>query len=226
MKYLATLFIAALGFLASSCGHTNELEHYDLKNKSFLYQYRIPADAINASTWISAPDDGPGAIIAIIGSSIASDEAVKKLERAANPDTLALALSKGIENVTSTYLDIRRAKSVDDKPDFIVETILDKYELHTSDWGTSAEVQGTTRIAERGTGKIIWEYDECKTITMNDTWYAGMLGPGSTIMGAFNVARLLNLPDAELRAVLKRAAEEAGALIAEEFRDDYSKARR
>lgn len=225
MKYLATLVLTAAAFLISSCGHTNELKQYDLKDKAFLYQYRIPADAIDASTWISGPE-GPGGLIAIIGSSIASDEAVKKLQRAANPDTLALALSKGIENVTSTYIGIRRAKGLDDNPDFIVETILNRYELHTSDFGINAEVQGTTRIAERGTGKIIWEYDECETISMSDTWYSGMMGPGSMVVGAFNIAKLLNLPDAELRAVLKAAAEEAGSKIAEQFREDYSKARR
>jgi hypothetical protein len=226
MKYIATLLLITTAFLFSSCGHTNELEKYDLKDKSFLYQYRIPGNAVDASTWVSSPTDGPAAIITIIGSSIAGDEAVKKLERAANPDTLALALSKGIENVTSTYIGIRRAKSLEENPDFIVETVLDKYELHSSDFGISVKVDGTTRVAERGTGKIIWEYDESETISMSDTWYAGMLGPGSTVIGAFNIARLLNLPDSQLRAVLKAAAEEAGAKIAEEFRDDYADARR
>jgi hypothetical protein len=225
MKYLATLLLITTAFLFSSCGHTNELEQYDLKSKSFLYQYRIPADAIDASTWVSSPD-GPAAIITIIGSSIAGDEAAKKLGRAANPDTLALALSKGIENVTSTYIGIRRAKSLEENPDFIVETVLDKYELHSSDYGINVKVEGTTRIAERGTGKVIWEYDDSKTISMSNTWYAGMLGAGSTVVGAFNIARLLDLPDSELRAVLKAAAEEAGAKIAEEFREDYSDARR
>lgn len=225
MKYLATLFLTSAAFLFSSCGHTNNLEDYDLKNKSFLYQYRIPADAIDASTWISSPADGPAAIITVIGSSIASGEAIKKLQRAANPDTLALSLSKGIENVTTTYIGIRRVKNIDENPDFIVETVLDKYELHISDFGINAVVKGTTRIAERGTGKLIWEYDESQTVSMGDTWYAGVLGPGATVVGAFNVARLLNLPDAELRAVLKAAAEEAGSKIAEEFRDDYADAR-
>jgi hypothetical protein len=225
MKYLASLLLTALAFIVSSCGHTNELEHYDLKNKSFIYQYRIPADAIDASTWVSGPE-GPAGIIAIIGSSIARDEAIEKLSRAANPDTLALAMSKGIENVTSTYIGIRRVKNFEDNPDFIVETILDEYQVNASDYGISVRVEGTTRIAERGTGKIIWEYDDCKTISLSDTWYAGMLGPGATVVGAFNIARLLSLPDAELRAVLKHAAEEAGAKIAEEFRDDYSEARK
>ena len=226
MKYLATLLLISTAFLVSSCGHTNELDQYDLKDKSFIYQYRIPADAIDASTWVSSPGDGPFALVSVVGGAIASGEAVKKLEKAANPDTLALALSKGIENVTSTYIGIRRAKNLNENPDFIVETILDSYELHSSDYGIKVNVAGTTRIAERGTGKIIWEYDDCKTITLSDTWYAGMLGAGSTIVGAFNIARLLELPDAELRAVLKAAAEEAGAKIAEEFREDYSDARR
>jgi hypothetical protein len=224
MKYLATLLLLFAALLFSSCGHTNELEHYDLKNKSFLYQYRIPADAIDASTWISGPD-GPAGIITVVGGALAGDQVIKKLQHAANPDTIALALSAGIEDVTSKYLGIRRVRSVDDDPDFIVETILDKYELHSSDYGITARVKGTTRVAERGTGKIIWEYDEAETITMSDTWFAGMLGPGATVVGAFNIARLLNLPDEELRAVLKAAAQEAGAKIAEEFREDYADAR-
>ena len=226
MKYLATLMLVTGAFLFSSCGHTNELEHYDLKNKSFLYQYRIPADAIDASTWISSPADGPAAIITIIGSTMASDQAIKKLQRAANPDTLALSLSRGIENVTTTYIGIRRAKNLEENPDFIVETVLDNYELHISDYGINAVVKGTTRVAERGTGKLIWEYDESESISMGDTWFAGILGPGATVVGAFNIARLLNLPDAELRGVLKAAAEEAGAKIAEEFREDFSEARK
>lgn len=223
---ILSLVIITAAFIG--CGHTNELARYDMSEKKVFFQYRAAADAVDADAFISGPAVNPITdIISAVGSGIASDAAKGKLDRALSPDTLALHLATAIQGTAINMLRMKPAASMDENPDFVFETTLDNYTVSTDQTAIMISVTGTSALYDRATGECIWEYDASKTITVSQSYYSVLLpAEFQTAMGAFNAVKLLEMSEADLRKIFSGAAEEAGRLMGQELRDNYSKSRK
>jgi hypothetical protein len=207
------------------CGHTNNLSSYDITNKKIYFKQRTNADAINTDAFIPSPSPNPLVnVVAAVGSAVVSDKAHQKLDRALDPDSLALHLANGLRSSMSETIRFRTVNSLDDDPDLICETVLEKYELESSSNNISIRVAGKTRLTSRENGKIIWEDCDSKRVTLRDSYYSLLLPAElNTAMGAMNAVRLLELPEDELRSIFMRAADNTGRELAETIRKDYAK---
>lgn len=223
---ILSFFVITAAFIG--CGHTNELARYDMSEKKVFFQYRAAADAVDADAFISTPTVNPLVdIISAVGSGIATDAAKGKLDRALSPDTLALHLATAIQGNAMTMLRMVPAASMDENPDFVFETTLDNYTVSTDQTAIMISVTGTSALYDRTTGECIWEYDASKTIAVSESYYSVLLpSEFQTAIGAFNAVKLLEMSEADLRKIFSGAAEEAGRLMGQELRENYSRSRK
>lgn len=219
LPLLLSLAVLAL----AGCGHTNKLAQYPIAGKRALYRTTISG---SGSSWVSvqSPVKGTtGAVIAAVGSIIIGDQARRKLDKAANPDSIALAISGGIKNASADYLSLHPVSSLDENPELIVETDVKHYDIVSNSAGLAVSVEGNSRIIDRGTGIVVWENNETHVVPLSETWLAPLGGRiGSSAAGIFNAAKLFALSEEELREVLTRAGRIAGEDIGETLREDVA----
>jgi len=218
---LPAVLLAA--FAAAGCGHTNKLAQYPIAGKRAVYRTTISG---SASSWVTvqSPVKGTvGAVAATIGSVIMGDQAQRKLDRAADPDTIGQAIARGMKQSSADYLSLRAVESLDEDPELIVETDVKSYRIVSNSYGLAVSVEGNSRIIDRSTGIVVWENDETHVVPLSQTWIASAGGRiGSSAAGIFNAAKLFALSEEELREVLTQAGRVAGEEIGETLREDVA----
>jgi hypothetical protein len=224
-KHFAILtLLLAIGPMIASCAHTNELAKYNVRGASVVYRSHAAGNAQSTTSNTSTSSSGNPAIDlgAAIGNDIAANQAQQKLRKAIIPDSLAAALAVGIQKAVSDYLQMKAVSG--DNSTFIVETILERYEISSSSTSISAQVQGTSRIIDRRSGKIVWEDGESETIPLRNSTAAALTSAVSDMVaGAINAQELANMSEAEMHTVLGNAAKEVGREIGEVLRKDVAK---
>ncbi len=233
---LFVLLCIASALLSIGCGHINKLSTVKFKTSVVYSEYKIIGDAARGVVCIGNElanpiinDSSKGVMrsvinsVGTIGSAIATSSVESKIARSVSPDSLAWSVASAFERSLEMYAAIVPVLSLDEKPDFIAETLLERYELSSTQSGVFAKVSITTRIIERGTGTLIWENSESKTIGLSNLSPAGVHTPiGRRIGGIMNMIQILSMSPENVRGVLLAAATEAGRKMGETFREDIS----
>jgi len=241
MIYRKLLLLSFIGLVFIGCGHTNNLKYYDLKEQTVDYDYYATPDGAEAFADLPHTPVGDydhrrgherhrpprvplGIIVEIAGESMLTAQLQEKLDRAADPEQMAEAVSDGFETKVTKYLGSKR-DSVN--PTYLVETVLTEYRLETSSWESRIHVHALTRVIHQPTGKVVWCDDESESMALHRTPLGGLAPPPiGTVVGILNASEILSMRDEDLRYVLKQAAEEVGREIAETFREDWADSRR
>lgn len=218
------LALAATTTLFIGCGHTNNLAKYNVAGKTALF--RVYSSTTGSSfAVVESPDNDNviADIAAALGSGIMSDQARKKLQNAAQPDSITAAVAKGMWSAATDYLGLRPVDNIADDPDLIVETELTEFKLVSGSGGIVARVKAKSRIIDRRTGGLVWDNSESHNIALSNT-LPGLFGPDvvQTGVGVFNAIQLLNMSEEDIRTVLNAAAETAGREIGETLREDVA----
>ncbi|MBI3258510.1 MAG: hypothetical protein HYZ54_03380 [Ignavibacteriae bacterium] len=233
--HLSVLLLVCYSFLGTGCGHLNKLSSVKFRNSSVYSDYQLSADAargivclgyISAKPIVKDSSHTFGQIIntiGTIGSTIATSSVESKIARSVSPDSLAWSVASGFEQILERYASVRPVNSIQANPEFIVETLLEHYELSSTQFGVYANVEVTSRIIERSTGKKVWGNSESKTIELSNISPAGVFSPISrSVSGIVNMVQILSMSDEEVKGVLLAAAAEAGRKMGETFREDIS----
>ncbi len=232
------ILTTALVFL-TSCGHTNELANYDLKSKTFHFEDGVAGGAqqvaidfstplgtgteLFSSGGFSAAFDAVEAVSSIASAALSAD-VVEKLRDAVDMNEMAYYVSEGMERTLTNFYDIRGVESDDEQSMFIVETILTKCQLGSNESGVGVYVEATSRIIDRTTANIVWEYEGANVVPIREgsSSFDQTVNTVSSVIGA---AQLANLSKEEIQASVYDAASGAGALIAEQLREDIAEVR-
>jgi len=94
------------------------------------------------------------------GTYFVVSEVESKLRKVYNPDSVSLVLTESLESILTTYNDIVIVDSLNQNPDFIVETRLDKFVLSAGENGVYSNFSALTTIYDRKTAKKIWQRSE------------------------------------------------------------------
>lgn len=239
LKKIIISFVYTLLLLFTGCGHTNELANYDLQSKTFHFEDGIAGGAQQVAVDFTTPlgtkkslfsSGGFSAALDVaeaigsVASAIVSSETSEKLRNAIDMNEMAYYVSEGIENTLVRYYDIQSVESVSEQPMFIVETILTKCQLGSNETGVGVLVEATSRIIDRATATIVWEYEGSNVVPIKESAHSfdRTVNTVSSVIGA---AQLANLSEEEIQASVYDAAAGAGALIAEVLREDISELR-
>jgi hypothetical protein len=227
--------VCIFAVICSGCGHLNQLRSVNIRNSVVLSDFHAVGDAargivclgnLSARPLIKDSSGVIGQIINTVGSiggAIASSSVESKIARSSSPDSLAWAVASGFGKSLERYASVRFTSSVTDKSDFIAETLLERYELSSSQFGIYATVCVTSRIIERATGKKIWQNSETKTIPLSNVHPATIFSPiGRSVGGVINMVQILSMSDDEVRNVLYAAASDTGWKMGETLRVDIS----
>ncbi|KXK53925.1 MAG: hypothetical protein IPM61_11505 [Chlorobi bacterium] len=221
-RSLLLLAICAVAAIAAGCSHTNHLARYHLRGKPALFR-SFASGGGSSSVSISNPTDSwIGDIAAIAGSIALSAEAQKKLDRAINADSLAANLSVGIRQAAMDYFELRPPINSSETPEYLVETTLTDYAIHSSSEGVAARIEGESRIVHIPTGEVVWDNWETTVIPLwgsssgSDKREADAASSGSNAVGLFN------LEEEEIRRILNDGAMAVGRYLGDELREDLA----
>lgn len=235
-NHLFVLLCIASTLLSIGCGHVNKLSTVKFRTSTVYSEYKVVGDAVRGVVCVGTESANPivndsskGVLrsvintVGTIGSAIATSSVESKIARSVSPDSLSWSVASEFERSLEMYAAIVPVRSLGEKPDFIAETLLERYELSSAPSGVFAKVSITSRIIERGTGKLIWENSESKTIGLSNLSPAGVHTPiGRRIGGIMNMIQILSMSSENVRGVLLAAATEAGRKMGETFREDIS----
>lgn len=234
------VFISVLTVLMlTGCGHTNELANYDLQSKTFHFEDGIAGGAQQVNVDFSSPLGAEKSLfssggfsaaldvaeaVSSVASAIVSSETNEKLRNAIDMNEMAYNVSEGIEKTLVRYYDIQGVESISEQPMFIVETTLTKCQLGSNETGVGVLVEATSRIIDRTTATVVWEYEGSNVVPIKESAHSfdRTINTVSSVIGA---AQLANLSEEEIKASVYDAAAGAGALIAEVLREDIAEVR-
>ena len=224
----------------SGCGHTNELAKYDLQSKSFHFVDGVAAGAQRVSVDFTTPlgtekslfsSGGFSAAVDVaeavssVASAVISADASEKLENAVNVSEMAYYVSEGIERTLTTYYDIRGVESEDEQSMFIVETVLTDCALGSNESGVGILVEASSRIIDRTTATVVWEYEGTNVVPVRESGGRSFDRTVNTVSSVIGAAQLADLSEEEIQKRVYDAAAGAGALIAEQLREDIAEVR-
>jgi hypothetical protein len=218
-----TLQIAmiAVAMIALQSCHTNNLAKYNLSGERAHFRSYVTSSGRTGAQIQTEGMHPAGSLVAQIGSLAAEVETAGKLQRAAQPDSMAHAISDGFAEALRTYLRVAPASELTDSIHYVVETELTNYSLTSNQSGVFASIEAECRILSRANGGVVWENSECTKVPLRQTT-GGAVGGAilGTVAGVVNAGSLAQLSEREIAHVLRAAAQEAGREMAEVLRED------
>ena len=239
MKKALVLISVFSVLIFTGCGHTNELAKYDLQSKTFYFEDGVASDAQSVSVNFTTPlgteksffsSGGFSAALDVaeavssVASAVISADATQKLERAVDVNEMAYYVSEGMEKALVRYYDIQGVESQNESM-FIVETILTKCQLGSNETGVGILVEATSRIIDRQTATVVWEYEGTNVVPIRESGGYSIDRTVNTVSSVIGAAQLVDLSEEEIRTRVYNAASGAGAQIAEVLREDISEVR-
>jgi len=212
-----SLFLCCI--IAIGCGHTNKLAQYNLRSQRVALRAHSATVGGATSDIVSGSRNLLGDITASLGSGAISNNTAEKLNRAANADSLAMRIARGFNEAAISYLSVIPTKR-ESESDYIAETLLQSYNLSSDSTGINAHIQALSRIIQRSTGTIVWEYGTSRNIALAST--SSTNANGRAIMSAVNAATLASMSESEIAEVFNGAALEMGHDIGETLREDVA----
>lgn len=225
MKKIFFLFIV-FPLIFFSCTHVNELSKYNLVGKKVLLKQQVNPDIANVRVLFNYDFFSRNLLEVVlkeIGSGYVESEVKEKLQNAIIFDSVSNSISAGLEEGLETYYKTSMVNSLDSNPDFILESILEKFRLKSDSYGIYAQISTRGRLIDRQTAKLIWQNDETYTLPLGfTTFYYSGNKKITTTTGIINAARLLQMTEEEIRASVEATANEAGLKQSEQLRYDIS----
>jgi len=162
-------------------------------------------------------------ILTNVGGAIAENSVIEKVNNAINPDSLAVEISYGISDGLKTYYNANIVEDLDDNPQFISETRLEKFGITSNTTGIYAVIETRIIITDRNTAKTVWENTECADIPIGDVYYDFTCNRYiHTAKGVINAVRLMQMSEEEIRAAVNITAGEAGKRQCDKLREDIA----
>ena len=213
-------FALSSSILIIGCGHTNKLANYNVRSQPFEILSEATTAGAASSSVASGTGNSLGDILAGINSSTLSEETAAKLRRAANADALAAQISKGFENALVSYLAVAPTKGYNPSATYRAETVLQNYSLSSDSTGTSAHISAISRIIQRSSGALVWQYSSSKDIALSTT--SSSRTDGRAMLSAVNAASLASMSESEIADIFHNAARQIGSDIGETLREDVA----
>jgi len=225
-----TLFVMLLALIISSCSHTNNFSQYNMAKSKVLFEKAFGSDInkvhqYSSNTHSKKESDAEffSRTALSIGSAFIGNDIEDKFTKAVNPDSIASAISQGVENTLIKYFQIQTESDVAGEYDYICIVALDKCEITSGSAGVYLNVGATTRITDRKTGGIVWEDSENENIQLrfSTTNYNSKSGLERTLNDATQVAMLASLTEDEIRKAVRNASSEVSRLFCQTIQEDF-----
>ncbi len=220
MKQSSVLFFFVGSLFVIGCGHTNKLAQYKLRAQPFEMYSGSNTTASASSDINGSPHNVTSDIVAGLTSGSLSQETTEKLRRAANSDSLAAEIGRSFDRALMTYLAVPQGRAYDPKALYRAETQLQSYSLTSDSTGVAAHISATSRIIERSTGILIWQYTSSKDILLTSS--SSSIAGARAMMSAVNAATLAGMSEHEMASIFYSAAAQVGSDIAETLRSDVA----
>jgi hypothetical protein len=162
-------------------------------------------------------------ILSEVGGTIAENSVREKLQNAINPDSISIAISDGIKDGMKTYFNSKEVDNIDENPQFITETKLERFRIVSNTSGIYAMIDTRIIITDRNSAKTVWENTECSNIPIGDVVYDFTCNRYiRTAKSMINAIRLTQMSEEEIRAAINIAAGEAGRRQCDQLREDIA----
>lgn len=219
------LFIFSVGI--SGCGtHINQFSKFRLTNKNVMFRQYVSPDLTRVNVDIGEyyyDNNLVTVILGNVGGAITENSVREKIQNAINPDSIAYAISDGIGEGLKTYFYANVVESLDDNPNYIAETRLERFRVVSNTSGIYAMIDTRVIISDRGTAKTVWENTECANVPVGEVIYDFTCNRYiRTAKGVINAVRLLQMSEEEIRAAIDIASEEAGRRQCDQLREDIA----
>lgn len=235
-RFLILAFAATI--LLGGCAGVNNLDKYDLTDSKIFFDEIVRPEARNVHVEYrkadySDADEKKSDVdvvkdIAVGVADIAFSQAAEnKLIRAADPDSVVVAIAEGLEGALVKYLRIKPEYVLSDDSQFIVNTYLDELKLVSDPSDLFIRVRAVCEIVDRSGGDIVWRDAEAENISLRNTFATAAAGTISDIFfpGSGQTIDLAAVREEDLQNAIELAAESVGRLMAEKFRKDLHKAK-
>ncbi|MCX6163765.1 MAG: hypothetical protein NTU73_02700 [Ignavibacteriae bacterium] len=221
--FLSFLFIINL----SGCGtHINEFKKFKLTNKNILFKQYVSPDLTKVNVDIGEYHYDQSLVTIIltdIGGTIAENSVREKIQNAVNSDSIAFAISESISEEMRTYFNTNTVENLDENPQYIAETRLERFRVVSNTSGIYATIDTRIILTDRGTAKTVWENTECANVPIGDVIYDFTCNRYiRTAKGVINAVRLMQMSEEEIRAAINVAASEAGKRQCDQMREDIA----
>lgn len=221
--FLAFVFIISL----TGCGtHINEIAKFKLTNKRVLFKQYVSPDLTRVNVDIGEYHYDQSLVTIVltdIGGTIAENSVKEKIQNAVNSDSIAFAISERISEEMRTYFNTNTVDNLDENPQFIVETRLERFRIVSNTSGIYAMIDTRIILTDRGTAKTVWENTECSNVPIGNVVYDFTCNRYvRTVKGVINVVRLMQMSEEEIRASVNIAAGEAGKRQCDQLREDIA----
>ncbi|HEX2787892.1 MAG TPA: hypothetical protein VHP32_08305 [Ignavibacteria bacterium] len=225
------LLVLIITVMAGSCSSVNELSKYNLSGTKVLFKTRTGTAASRVNiNFESSKKSKEGVLIDIIydiGGGYVKKDVEAKIQRLFNPDSIAENVSGSIEEILRTYYNIVPVESLDENPDIIVETQMNKYTLNVDDYNIYSHFSGTLSIFDRKSGAIVWKNTEGINEPFEE-WYA--YNPNDKkikdINRVINIIKLMNMSDEEIRNSIDLSASKIAYNLSDNLREDIADSRK
>lgn len=229
MKKIKYLFVfASLFAFIYGCAHTNNFNEHNMSGKKYMFKQYVNGDITGAWIDISTGSySDKGGLVSVIltelGEEYAEGKVRDKLERCLKADTITKSISNGIQEGLKTYYLIETVDSLNQNPDFIVETKFNKIIFSSDAYGVSATMRASVRVIDRKSAKTVWLNSESYRLPLKDVVISYFGGPYvRTTASVVNLIRLLDMKDEEIKYAIDELAKEVGFEHAETLREDIS----
>jgi hypothetical protein len=225
------LLVLIVAVMAGSCSSVNELAKYNLSGTKVLFKTRTGTSASRVSiNFESSKKNKDGVLIDILydlGGGFAKKDVEAKIQRLFNPDSIAINVSGSIEDILKTYYNIIPVESLDDNPEIIVETQMNKYTLNVDEYNIYSHFSGTLTMIDRKTGGIIWKNTEGITEPFEE-WNLNHAGNHSArdLSKVINLIKLMNMSDEEIINAIHYSASKIAYNLSDDLREDIADSRR
>ena len=122
-----------------------------------------------------------------------------------------------------TYFNTNTVENLDENPQFIAETRLERFRIVSNTSGIYAMIDTRIILTDRGTAKTVWENTECANVPIGDVIYDFTCNRYiRTAKGVINAVRLMQMSEEEIRAAINIVAGEAGKRQSDQLREDIA----
>jgi len=190
------------------------------------FRYASYALTPSIDVYVGRPSSNP--IIGLVGGiaeSVVAGSLDTKLVSIMSPKELAEIMSRETEGVLR--VEFRVDDSIRKAPSYLVETILDDYQLVSNPDGSYIRIKGISRLRYRQTNEVLWSKDMENYITLSENSSSDPSPSfGATVTGVTNAVSLLSEDDYKLKNRLKTVAQEVVEYLAYSLVDDYVESRK
>jgi len=222
------LIVLIVPVLIYGCAHTNNLAQYNISSSKILFKKYIPYDLSKVYVDINIGyGNNTKSIIGVILGGLASgyteEQVQEKFRSAINRDSISTNIMNGIKDGLLTYYKINPVETLEDNPQFIMETQLLKFYVESSSYGIYVKARTKAILTDRNTTRTVWENDETSSVPINDV-YIPSFGSQTiqTTKSIINAIRLMNMSEEELQYAINATAEEVGRMQSETLRKDIA----